>query len=142
MYTKGATMMFLLLAVSACATATGRNGPTEETFGGDVMTREEIVESGARDAFEALKRSRFHLTIQDTGANNRPRVTQRGVGSIMLSPELAVVVDGTRVHDPIGALRQIPARTIRRIHVLSAREAMPAFGASGGNGVIIVLTGA
>jgi hypothetical protein len=142
MFTKRAALMVCLLAGTACASATAGRGATEEMFGGEVMTRAEIVESGARDAFEALKRGRFHLTIQDTGANNRPRVTQRGVGSIILSPELAVVIDGTRVNDPIGALRQIPARTIRRIHVLSAREAMPAFGASGGNGVIVVLTGA
>jgi outer membrane cobalamin receptor len=126
---------------SACSTARSGERPDGTIAGATVLTRAEIERSGARDALEALERSGHHITIQRTGEGNRPRITNRGVGSINLSPEIGVAVDGTIVNDPVGALRQIPASSIVRIQILSGREAMPTFGASGGNGMIVVTTG-
>lgn len=127
---------------SGCSTARSGERPDGTMAGATVLTRAEIERSGARDALEALERSGHHITIQRTGEGKRPRITNRGVGSFNLSSELAVAVDGIIVNDPVGALRQISAASIVRIQIISGSEAMPMFGASGGNGVIVVTTGA
>lgn len=142
MRTRHAGLILCGVMAFGCSTARSGERPDGTLPGATVLTRAEIERSGARDALEALERSGHHISIQRTGEGKRPRITSRGVRSINLSPELAVSVDGTIVNDPIGALRQIPAGSIVRIQILSGREAMPMFGASGGNGMILVTTGA
>jgi outer membrane cobalamin receptor len=107
--------------------------------GGTVITRAEIETYDVRNAFEVILRARTHLNIQHVGEGSEPRVTHRGVDSIVLSPQVLFVVDGTRVSS-VDHLRNIPVESLAHIQILSAREATPRFGTSGGNGAILVWT--
>jgi outer membrane cobalamin receptor len=129
------------LAFAGCAGMQAGERPDGAVPGAEVITREEIQKTGARDAFEALQRSSRKLLVQDTGFGNRPRVTSRGVGSFILSPDVAIVVDGIRLADGVTALRGLPANDIAFMQVLTARQATPRMGATGGNGAVLVTTG-
>jgi len=129
-----------LLALTSCAGVAAGDRPDGMVQGADVITREDVDRSGARDALEALQRIRTHLLVQNTGYGNRARVVSRGVGSIMLNPEVVVVVDGARVSNSIGALRNMPAHDIQLMQVLTARQATPTMGAAGGNGAVLITT--
>jgi outer membrane cobalamin receptor len=132
----------LTLTLAGCAGMKAGERPDGAVPGAEIITREDIARTGARDAFEALQRSSRKLLVQDTGFGNRPRVTNRGVGSFVLEPSVAIVVDGVRLADGITALRGLPANDIAYMQVLTARQATPRMGSTGGNGAVLVTTGA
>lgn len=131
----------LAVTLAGCAGAQAGDRPDGTVPGAEVITRADIEKTGARDAFEALQRSSRKLLVQNTGYGNRPRVTNRGVGSLLLSPDVAIVVDGVRLADGVIALRDLPANDIAYMQILTARQATPRMGATGGNGAILVTTG-
>lgn len=144
----GAPRLFFALvlasAISACASvhavpADGVPGPGRDGF---VLTSEDILQSGARDAMEAVERAPTHLNIQRVRNGDPARITHRGVSSFVLSPEILVIVDGSRVSTSVSHLESIPAQSIRFIQILSAREAGLRWGAEAGSGVILVMTSA
>jgi outer membrane cobalamin receptor len=110
--------------------------------GGKVVTAEDIRRSGARDAMEAIERAGSHLVIARTRQGTPESIYHRGVDSFVVSREVLLVVDGTRVKYPVDALRGIPARSIRYIQILSGREAVMRWGSESTNGVIMVRTSA
>jgi len=136
----GGLALGAVIALSGCAGVTAGDRPDGMVPGADIITREEIRKTGARDALEALQRTRNNLLVQDTGFGNRPRVLSRGVGSITLSPEVAVVIDGIAVANGVGSLRDMPVSDIAYMQVLTARQATPTMGATGGNGAVIIAT--
>lgn len=133
----------LVTLTAACASVepVEHSGSVSELEpGGVVMTRAEIRASGANSALEAVERSRSHLSFVRTRAGTPVRMTHRGNGSFLLSPEVLLVVDGTRVQHPAQMLQSIPAPSILYIQILSGREASTRFGSQAGNGVILVRT--
>ncbi|NIP81206.1 MAG: TonB-dependent receptor plug domain-containing protein [Gemmatimonadetes bacterium] len=110
--------------------------------GGTVLTRVEIEEMGARTAMEALERARTHLTIARTREGTPAKITQRGVGSLVLAPDILLVVDGSRVNHVVSMLEAIPTESIVYIQVLTSREAALQWGSESGNGVIVIRTAA
>jgi outer membrane cobalamin receptor len=110
--------------------------------GGMVLTAEDIRRTGARDAMEAIERAGSHLVIARTRQGTPASIYHRGVDSFVISREVLLVVDGTRVKYPVDALRGIPAKSIRYIQILSGREAVTRWGSESTNGVIMVRTSA
>jgi outer membrane cobalamin receptor len=141
-----------VMAASACATrnssepAAERPAPAAraegQVPGGIVLTQEDIREMGARDAFHAVEMAASHLRIQRTRQGSPEKITHRGVSSFLLSADILVVVDGTRVQTVVQHLQNIPAESILFIQILTAREASAQWGSDAGNGVISVRTAA
>lgn len=139
----------ILAVVAATASACGAHHPSAAqprpeglTPGGTVLTRVDIEEMGARTAMEALERARTHLTIARTRQGTPVKIRQRGIGSLVLSPDILVVVDGSRVNHVVSMLQAIPTESIIYIQVLTGREAALQWGSESGNGVIVVRTAA
>lgn len=135
-----------LASASACASLPGN--AQEETVpegairGGHIITAEDIVRTGANDAYEALERGGSHLLITHPGEGKAVRITHRGADSILLGNAILLVVDGSRVKHAEDMLRSIPAGSIVFIQVLSGSEASVRWGSEAGNGVILVRTSA
>lgn len=110
--------------------------------GGLVLTQDDISRMGVRDALHAVERAATHLRIQRTREGTPVKITQRGATSFLLSSEILVVVDGTRVQTVVQHLKSIPAESILYIQILTAQEASARFGSEAGNGVIMVRTAA
>ena len=141
---RAALPLFALLAATGCATMKPVTSSPDGGLapGGHVLTQSDIRQLGARHAMEALERSPSHLNIQRVRNGDPVRITQRGVGTFYLSPEVLVVVDGARIKYPVPYLEGIRTESIRYIQILNAREAAMKWGSEGGNGVIMILTSA
>lgn len=141
-----ASVAVLLLATAGVVACAGvrpsSQRPAETEPGGMVISREQVIASGARTAMEAIERSRTHLTISRTRAGDPVTIRHRGIDSFLASPEVLLVVDGSRVSHPAQALDDIPARTITYIQILTGREAVMRWGSESGNGVIVIKTAA
>lgn len=136
--------LLLFSATSACASvhAVRNDGVPGLERGGFVLTSEDILRLGARDAMEAVERAPTDLNIQHVRNGDPARITHRGVSSFVLSPEILVIIDGSRVSTSVSHLESIPAQSIRYIQILSAREASLKWGSEAGSGVILVMTSA
>ncbi|HEX2187389.1 MAG TPA: Plug domain-containing protein [Longimicrobiaceae bacterium] len=141
--TRSPSSPFALLLggfLAACTLAplsTPADGPVA---GGRVVTAEQIRESGARTAWQALERQPGLLR---TGTAGGGRVTARGsraVPGTLAAREPLLVLDGARMAD-MGILRDVPAESVQSIRVLGAIEGTALHGAAGGNGVVEVRTG-
>lgn len=142
---RGAPLLTAVLCALMAASCAAHRPPPEEDGlepGGQILTRQDILEMGARDAMQAVERAATHLKIQHTRAGTPVKITQRGVGSFILNSEILVVVDGTRVNTVVQHLENIPAESIEFIQILTGREAAARFGSDAGNGVILVKTSA
>jgi hypothetical protein len=128
------------VVIIGCATAPVADGPDPNPRDGQILTREGIAETGARDAWDALRLGATLLNIQYTREGSAPRVTHRGVDSFNLNPQVLLVVDGAHMDD-LSVLREIRAENVDYIQVLSARVAVVKYGSAGGNGVVVVRTG-
>lgn len=131
-----------LLPLTACSGIRPSAGMDGGQKPGVLMTQDDIVRVGARDALQAIERSRAHLTIQRTGNDHPPRIYRRGVSSFNLSSQVLVVVDGARMNFLESDLRGIPGPSIVYIRILSGREAALEYGSEASNGVILIETAA
>jgi outer membrane cobalamin receptor len=140
------TLAFASLAACASLPPAGERGPRAAPLGtvpgGHIISQEDILRSGALDAFEAIERGGSHLLIRDPGAGKNASIIHRGADSFLLGSEVLLVVDGSRVSQPQRMLRSIPASSIVFIQILSGREASVQWGSEAGNGVILVKTSA
>ncbi len=102
----------------------------------EVITAAQIERSGARTAWEALRRSHVHLSFFEGNGGEARQLGQRG--SYQQAP--LVVIDGLPAADGFRQLSQLPAPVIARIRVLTATAAMPRFGAAAGGGAILIET--
>jgi hypothetical protein len=105
---------------------------------GTIVTRKDIVTSGARTLWEVL-RSCTHLQLSENQASESPwiRVRHRGSMSLFLDNTPLVFLDGARVGD-FYSLSQIRAEDIAAIRILSSAQAANRFGFGANNGVIEV----
>lgn len=128
----------LLLLLGGCG-STAIRAPAGPSPHGTVITRDQIVRTGARNAWEALQRGGTHLTLIEDGAGVPGDIIRRGRGSILLDDSPVVIVDGTRTVG-LDHLRLLPAETISSIRVLSGPEAAFYHGSTRGSGAILVTT--
>ena len=130
--------LLLLPGLLACAQVRGTSTPLADRQG-KVISAAEIEKSGARNAWEALRRSGTHLRLTE-GARGEPgTVRKRGDGSMVLSNAPTVVLDGVLLVD-FRALIEVPARIIEEIRILNGIDGTARYGTGSGNGVIVVTT--
>lgn len=132
----------LAMSASACASAyQATAGKLRRDT--NLITREDIVRSGARDAFEALRLANTHILLSESRGQmtlaREVQATSRGRSSFVLSAQMLLVVDDVQRLD-VSALHEIPADNILWIRVLTSLEATPLYGTEGGNGAIVVRT--
>ena len=132
----------LLLVVNACASTNG-GAATRPRTDPNLITRDDIVRSGARDAFEALRLAHTNISLSEARGQmtlaRQISATSRGRSSFSLSPQMLLVVDGASRLE-LSSLREIPADNVAWIRVMTAMEATPLYGTEGGNGAIVVRT--
>ena len=103
-----------------------------------LITREDIERSGAADAYEALKRAGTFLKIAEQ-KSGEIRASERGNSSILLSPQILLVVDEVRMLN-LNSLKDIRADAVESMEMLSGAEATPLYGTGSSNGVLVVRT--
>lgn len=103
-----------------------------------LITREDIERTGAVDAYEALKRASTFLKIGEQKSGDI-RASERGNSSILLSPQIMLVVDEVRMLN-LNSLKDIRADAVESMEMLSGAEATPLYGTGSSNGVLVVRT--
>lgn len=132
----------LACALPGCATVSTGEAPEPSRAQGHLITRAEIERSGARDAWEAIRRNANHLRFTEDRDGDPTWIgAQRGSTSLAARDAILLVVDGALMGDS-RYLREIPASTVAWIQILSGREGTTRYGPAGGNGVVVVRTGA
>lgn len=137
---RSAWVAGVLVALCACGPA--RTGESRHVYvppGEKLILADEISRSGARNAWEAIKRTPTFLSTMENGRGEPTRLWRRGRGSIMLRETPIVVVDGVIASD-LGALSTIPAEQIAWIRVLTGAASTARFGTQGGGGAIMIQT--
>lgn len=133
-----------LLAMNVCACASARHETgAKPRHDPNLITREDIVRSGATDAFEALRLANTHISLSEARGQmtltREVQATSRGRSSLILSAQMLLVVDDVQRLN-VSALHEIPADNIAWIRVMTSLEATPIYGTEGGNGAIVVRT--
>ena len=124
------------LVLSGCAA--NLRPPPAPRHSARVITREDIERSGAVDAYEALKRAGTFLNIREQKSGDI-RASERGNASILLSPQILLVVDEVRMLN-LNSLKDIRADAVESMAMLSGSEATPLYGTGASNGVLVVRT--
>ena len=131
-------------AVLACVLAWGcATGQRQEQrashLSGQYVTTEEIRQSGATTAWDALRYTvRTHRFNDYRGVPVRIH-SDRGQGSMILREDPMVFLDGVRLAD-ILLLRMIPADNLYSIQVITGPDATTYYGTSAVAGVILLET--
>lgn len=126
------------IAVDGCG-ARGVPGMDVEPDAGQVVTADDIANTGATTAWDALRLTvHSHYFYEYRGQPVRVS-TDRGVGSFVLREEPLVFVDRARLAD-IQVLRYMPAGEIASIRVLNGADGTTYFGTSAVAGVILIRT--
>jgi hypothetical protein len=130
----------VLVPLAACATLRSGGDPGDFADEGKVITSEQIENTGARNAWDALQRTGTHLTfIETTYGEPRGLRHRGGRNSILLSSTPRLYVDGAQMVE-FAYLKQIPAPMIDNIRILGGVDGTKYYGTGGGNGVIAVQT--
>jgi hypothetical protein len=137
---RSAFSFFAVALLAACAAHRAGDPAAPNEREGQIITREQIAKSGARDGWEALRWGHTHLNIQYPREGSPERVTHRGVDSFYISAQVLLVVDGAQMAS-LSVLESIPAENIEYIQVLPARVGVVKYGTAAGNGVVVVKTG-
>jgi outer membrane cobalamin receptor len=131
------TAAALVLTLAACG-ATRREPDLKPRHSARLITREDIERTGATDGYEALKRAGSYLILGERKGGDI-RASERGRSSIILSPQILLVVDEVMMMD-LNTLRDIRADAIEWMRVMSGAEATPIYGTPASNGVLVVRT--
>jgi outer membrane cobalamin receptor len=137
MLSRIALVLVLAVAIPACAArgAVDKPGFTK----GKLITADDIARIGANTAWDVLRRSGTHISTSQTARGEPTRISRRGTSSISFVDRPLVYVDGAQLVE-FGYLRQLPARSISSMRILSGIEATPLYGTNAGSGVIEILT--
>ena len=114
--------------------------PSGQAYHAHVITSQAIERSGARDAWEVLKRLSTTARATESYDGEPQRLhPHRGHGSLYLRDDPVVYVDGIPLSD-IRALRQIEASDIDNIEEMGSIEATAYFGTNSNAGVILIVS--
>ena len=125
-------------AVVACTPMMEQDsGPPAHS--GRMITEQEIANSGAQTAWEAVRLLSGYVRFTDD-ENGRPSsMTARGKSSIYLSSAPSLFMDGVRIVD-FTVLHELSARNLESIQLITGPDATTYFGTNSGNGVIYIRT--
>lgn len=136
------SLLALLAASAACATAhPARDNEHHDPARGSshYLTAQDIQSSGARNAWEALRRlGGVRLEESPDGSPQAIRPT-RGNMSMVLDDSPIVLLDGARLLD-YDVLRSLPARQIDSIELLNGVDGTLKHGSGAGGGAIVIRT--
>ncbi|HET9949366.1 MAG TPA: hypothetical protein VFQ22_10635 [Longimicrobiales bacterium] len=117
----------LAAVVASCATA----GAPEETLGDpELILREEIEESTARNAFELVQ------TLRPQWLRTRGLTNLRQAGGV---EDIVIYMDNARLGYP-EELRRVPLAAVEYLEFFDAREATQRWGGGHIHGAILVST--
>ena len=118
--------LLLLIGLGGCATQQGNAA----SYRSDVLSAEEIMETSANDAFDAVRllRSRW------LRARAAPSIASPG------SEYAKIYVDNIPRSGGLDDLRSIPVGDIREIRYMNPSNATTRFGTGHAGGVIMVIT--
>ena len=136
------TTVYLLVGTAAIAVSgcSMRHIPAGAMHDRDrVITADQITQSGAKTAWDAIRLTVRHINLQSTTDGAPRRMLHRGQSSIVLRDEVRVFVDDLRIAD-VAVLRQIAAGDIAFMRVLSGLDATTRYGTNSGDGVILIRT--
>lgn len=121
---RGTMLLLLGLSLGACASTPGSGSGGL----GDVLTREQLLESRHPDLFTALQ-------------NLRPTwIRGRGANSVNLSSEVVVFMNGSP-YGTVSDLRSIPIDVVLDVQFMTASEAGARYGTlAGSSGLLLVRT--
>lgn len=124
----------------ACAELPPQRAPSPSRAQGVLITRDDIERSGARDAWEAIRKNVNHLRFTEDADGDPTWVgANRGSPSLNAPDEILLVVDGALMGNS-AYLRRIPAATVTYIQILSGSQGTARYGLAAGNGVVVVRT--
>src|SRR4051812_19015121 len=97
------------------------HAPSSARANGDhlMITEAQIERSGARTAWDALKRLAPQFSFRENRNGQPATLERRGRSSILLSDAPLVFVDGAELAD-FRSLNQIPASTLFSIEILNS----------------------
>ena len=126
------------LASAACGGRMSGGAVAPIPNSSSLVTQETIAASGAKTAWDALKRTVPYVRLRES--KGRPaRLTRRGPASIYLDDQVRLMVDNVRVYD-LQVLDQMPASDILTIEVLDGLEATTRYGGTSTAGLVIIHT--
>ncbi len=130
-----------LLGAVACGGARAgseRSSAPSAPSAGKVITAEAIAASGAKTAWDAVRKTVPNVQLRERDGQPA-RIVRRGRASIYLDDQVRVILDNTPVYD-IRVLDQVPASNVLSIEVLSGLDATTHYGGTSTSGVIIIRT--
>jgi hypothetical protein len=130
---------FIAVTATACHPRAGRAYDASPK-GGQYIGHEEIAQSNARSAWDALRLNVKGISFLESGRTSAPaRIRRRGASSLTLRDEPQIYIDDVRISD-FSVLRGMPATDVESIRVLSGIDATTYFGSNTGDGVILIRT--
>src|SRR5690348_2888792 len=127
-----------LLCAMACGGARAGSERSSTPSAGKVITAEMIAASGAKTAWDAVRKTVPNVQLRERDGQPA-RIVRRGRASIYLDDQVRVILDNTPVYD-IRVLDQVPANNVLSIEVLSGFDATTHYGGTSTSGVISVRT--
>jgi outer membrane cobalamin receptor len=127
-----------IVLLGACAHGAPKQSVDDQSTSERVITKEQIAESGAKTAWDVLRRYAGGLTA-DRRDGSPGRLQRRGRSSIYLNDGPVVYVDGVHMPDARN-LQYVPAQDIELIRIISGIRGTTYYGTNAGNGVILVET--
>lgn len=128
----------LALMVAACSRA-----PSPSRYAsphsGHVITHDMIAKSGSRTAWDALRRHAPYMSFSEDRRGQPTSLSRRGRSSFVLSDAPMVLVDNVKVGD-YRLLKQMPAKEIESIRILSSIDGTTYYGTNAVGGVIEIHT--
>jgi outer membrane cobalamin receptor len=133
----GVAALGLLCAVG-CGGARAGSERSSTPSAGKVITAEMIAASGAKTAWDAVRKTVPNVQLRERDGQPA-RIVRRGRASIYLDDQVRVILDNTPVYD-IRVLDQVPASNVLSIEVLNGLDATTHYGGTSTSGVIIIRT--
>lgn len=134
-----AALSALTLTASGCLGAARSNRSGDDYNNRHVVTAEEIANSGATTAWEALRLLGAVVRLEEDKDQEPARITARGRSSINLSSEPLVFLDGVRLGE-YRVLHSMGAHLVERIEFVAGPQASINYGTNAGHGVILITT--
>lgn len=133
-----ATACPLLIVGAACGAARsgGAAGPPSAA---KVITADQIVASGAKTAWDAVRLTVPNVQLRETSQGQPARIQRRGRASIYLDDQVRVILDHVRIWD-LQVLRDVAATDILTIELFTGLDATTYYGASSTAGLIVITT--
>src|ERR1051325_2501535 len=140
LWTVADLLWLCVLGAAGCGGARAGAEQSNAPGPGRVITADRIAASGAKTAWDALRRTVPTVQLRESGGRP-PRVLRRGRGrkSLVLDVRVRLMLATPRLYD-LTLLDQIPAGDILSIEVLSGLDATTAAGANSTSGLIIIRT--